>query len=75
VIGALCRDVLTKGFNHPTLGKITPLRGYGMDIVSVEKINNAVSALFYIENSSPEELEEKTDILIKIIKRSTPQIS
>jgi len=46
-----------------------------MDIVSVEKINNAVSALFYIENSSPEELEEKTDILIKIIKRSTPQIS
>ena len=35
---------------------------------SLEKINNAVSALFYIGNSSPEELENETDILIEIIK-------
>ncbi len=35
---------------------------------SLEKIKNAVSALFYIENSNPEDLEKETDILIEIIK-------
>ena len=35
---------------------------------SLEKIKNAVSAIFYIENSSPEELEEEIDRLIDIIR-------
>ena len=35
---------------------------------SLEKIQNAVSAIFYIENSSPQELEQEIDILMDIIK-------
>jgi hypothetical protein len=32
------------------------------------KVKNAVSAIFYIENSSPGELEAEIDRLIEIIK-------
>lgn len=35
---------------------------------SLTKIKNAVSAIFYIENSSPRELENEIDILMNIIK-------
>jgi predicted transposase/invertase (TIGR01784 family) len=35
---------------------------------SLEKIKNAVSAIFYIENSSPQELKDEIDRLIEIIQ-------
>ena len=41
---------------------------------SLIKIKNAVSAIFYIENSSPLELENEIDILMEIIKNENLSI-
>ena len=41
---------------------------------SLLKIKNAVSAIFYIENSKPEDLEPEIDKIIKIIMNEKPNV-
>ena len=41
---------------------------------ALRRIKNALSAVFYVENSSPEELEKEMDILIDIIRDEKPAI-
>ena len=65
-ISVLIEKTLPKGYipafkYYPVLENRIPKK-------SLIKIKNAVSAIFYIENSSPEDIENEIDILMDIIK-------
>jgi predicted transposase/invertase (TIGR01784 family) len=40
---------------------------------TLRSINNVVSALFYVENSIPEELLQEIDVVVEIIKKENPR--